>query len=166
MRTIQNQRKIVWLGVAGCIAVAWVAGPRGGAQADDERTADKAPIVALDKLLTIPDSVKIEVDRRGRATRSEWRARFVKAQAAVVEMKQHLEESLAKLTKLADGGSHWKVSAPGVQAEIDDTSPLNFGLKQQIRRDRECVKRAERELVDLEVQANLAGVPNEWWMEQ
>jgi hypothetical protein len=120
----------------------------------------------LDKLLTIPDSVKVEVDLRGGATRSEWRGRFVKAKRMVVEVNQHLKASLAKLSELADGGSNWKIAAPGAQAEIDDTTPLSFGLKQQIRRDREDVKRAERELVDLKVQASLAGVPDEWWMER
>ncbi len=123
-------------------------------------------MVSLDKLLIIPDSVKIDVERRGGATRSEWRGRFAAANAAVAEEKQHLDASLVKLTDLAESGGNWKVSAPGSQASTDDTTPMNFGLNQQIRRDREAVERAERELLDLKVEANLAGVPEEWWMER
>ena len=43
---------------------------------------------------------------------------------------------------------------------------MSYGLKQQIRRDREDVKRAEKELVELKVKANLSGVPEEWWNER
>jgi hypothetical protein len=157
----------------------WVAGSQASALANDEPVAgapsanpsanpsvNKAPVISLDKLLTIPDSVNLEVDRRGGATRSEWRERFVEAHQAVLDEKQNLDDSLDKLTELAGNEGNWKVAAPGVQATTDDTTPMNFGLKQQIRRDRESVERAERELIDLKVEANLAGVPEEWWMER
>jgi len=157
---VQSLRK--WRAIGGAMCCFGLA---GAAHAEPPASRE-APVVDLDKLLTIPDSVTIDVDRRGGATRAEWRARFEEAQANVVEEKENLEKSLAKLGDLAKSGGNWKVAAPGQQAVADDNSPINFGLKQQIRRDRESVARAERELVDLKVQANLAGVPEEWWTEQ
>ena len=166
MRTFQKWRKFGRLGAASGIALALLAGPQRSARGANEPAAEKTPLISLDKLLRIPDSVKIVVDQRGGATRSEWRGRFVKALLNVTDAKQDLDASLAKLTELAAAGGNWKVSAPGVQAQVDDTTPMNFGLRQQIRRDREGVKRAEKELVGLKVEADLAGVPDEWWAEQ
>jgi hypothetical protein len=169
VRRIRKLRKlaclgtVIWIGIVGGVRAA---DPPAAAGSDAEPSAEKAPLIALDKLLTIPDSMRIEVDRRGGATRSEWRTRFVDAEANIVDAKQDLEASLDKLTDLAGEGGNWKVAAPGAQASIDDTTPMSYGLKQQIRRDREAVERTDRELVDLKVQANLAGVPNEWWMER
>jgi hypothetical protein len=124
---------------------------------------DPAPAISLDKLLTLPRSIPVETSRRGGATRGEWKARFAEAEAAVVESREHLEKTLGRLGDLAGQGGNWKVSAPGQQAAVDDTTPMNFGLKQEINRAREEVTRTERELVDLKVEANLAGVPEEWW---
>jgi hypothetical protein len=49
-----------------------------------------------------------------------------------------------------------------VQAAASDNSPVNYGLRQEIQRNREDVVRAERKLRDLNVEANLAGVPENW----
>ena len=58
--------------------------------------------------------------------------------------------------------SNWKVSAPGAQAGAGENSPVDYGLRQEIQRNREDVVRAERKLRDLIVEANLAGVPENW----
>ncbi len=77
--------------------------------------------------------------------------------------KAALEESLQKLQDLAGEASNWKVGAPGVQINPDDETPLNYGLRQEIRRRREDVERTERDLRDLVIEANLAGVPEHWY---
>jgi hypothetical protein len=77
--------------------------------------------------------------------------------------KADLDASLDKLTQMMGKTSNWKVAAPGVQAPVDDGSPTNYGLRQEIKRKREEVGRAERKLIDLVVEANLAGVPEEWY---
>jgi hypothetical protein len=59
--------------------------------------------------------------------------------------------------------SNWKVGAPGVQAGASDNSPVNYGLRQEIKQNREDVVRAERKLRELSVEANLAGVPENWY---
>ena len=77
--------------------------------------------------------------------------------------KAALEESLTKLDDLVGEASNWKISAPGVQVNPDDETPLNYGLRQEIRRGREDVERTEREVRELLIEANLAGVPEYWY---
>jgi hypothetical protein len=121
------------------------------------------PSATLDRLLTLPTALNVESGRRGGATRAEWHARFEAAEKKVESAKAALEESLGKLDELAGEASNWKVAAPGVQIDPDDESPLNYGLRQEIRRRREDVERAERELRELVIEANLAGIPETWY---
>ena len=53
------------------------------------------------------------------------------------------------------------MAAPGAQPTAEN-SPVSYKLRQEIRRQREEVGRAERRLRELEVEASLAGVPAEW----
>ena len=76
--------------------------------------------------------------------------------------KADLDETLAELAEVVGKSSNWQVAAPGVQAGPSENSPANYGLKQQVRRRREDVARADRALRDLIVEANLAGVPETW----
>jgi len=155
---MQRQRK---LAIGGLACLSWIATPVSS-HADSVDSADGPPAVALEKLLTLPPTMQIDVERYGGATRSEWRSRFDAAFEAVGKSQQDLDASLAKLNEMVAGGNNWKVSAPGSVAQVDDTSPINYGLKQEIRRGREEVERAEKDLVSLKVEANLAGVPAEW----
>jgi hypothetical protein len=126
-------------------------------------TEQAPPTVTLDRLLTLPTALTVESGRKGGATRAEWRGRFEAAEAEVEAAKAALEESLGKLDELAGEASNWKVSAPGMQINPEDENPLNFGLRQEIRRGREDVERTERELRELQIEANLAGVPEHWY---
>jgi hypothetical protein len=76
--------------------------------------------------------------------------------------KADLDESLERLSELVGKTSNWKIAAPGAQAGAGDDSPVNYGLKQEIRQKREDVARADRKRRDLIVEANLAGVPENW----
>ena len=126
-------------------------------------TKQAPPTVTLDRLLTLPTALTVESGRKGGATRAEWHGRFEAAEAEVEAAKAALAESLGKLDELAGEASNWKVAAPGVQINPEDENPLNFGLRQQIRREREDVERTEREFRDLLIEANLAGVPEHWY---
>ena len=53
------------------------------------------------------------------------------------------------------------MAAPGAGANAEN-SPLSYKLRQDIRRQREDVEQAERALTELRVEANLAGVPEDW----
>lgn len=153
-----------------------VAGPvvPAGAQ-------DPAPDVSLDDLLKLPSGVGYGVqDKRGGASRDEWQRRFQAARMDLREAKAALARSLEELDELG-GSGNWKVTPPGLGQIMgqqnqnqqtganapagqtgDAGAPLNYGLSGDIRRQKDEVKRAERALRDLEVEANLADVPAEW----
>ena len=57
------------------------------------------------------------------------------------------------------------MTAPGVQATTQTESTANFSLTQEVKHQREEVTRTQKHLRDLEVEANLAGVPADWRQE-
>ena len=63
---------------------------------------------------------------------------------------------------LAGESAAWQMAVPGVGVESNENSPISFRLIQEIRRQREEVEHGQRRLQDLEVEANLAGVPKAW----
>jgi len=121
----------------------------------------QAKPVDLDRLLKLPSSVEFDVEKKGGATKTEWRARFEQAHGEV----QKARADLAKAEKALETGaekSPWTMTAPGVQATTQTESTANFSLTQEVKHQREEVKRTEKHLRDLEVEANLAGVPADW----
>ena len=66
---------------------------------------------------------------------------------------------------LESGGSQWSVAPPGAGgggASSQSTSPLSFKLRQALKTNRIELEAAERSLRELEIEANLAGVPKAW----
>ncbi len=117
----------------------------------------------LDKLLKIPDSTEYSTDLRGGASRAEWRQRFHEARTAVDAAQKALSESQSKLAKVASEKSEWQFSPPGVPSQQpSEDSSSNFQLREQVRRQRGELDRARVRLRELDVQANLAGVPADW----
>jgi len=151
------------------LGLLWLVVPLVGAAAADGESepppkSEPPPnSVSLDELLTLPSALPGESAQRGGLSRGEWNARFTAAEADVEAAKADLDASLDKLTQMMGKTSNWKVAAPGVQAGGDDGSPTNYGLSQEIKRKREEVTRTERKLIDLRVEANLAGVPEDWY---
>jgi len=148
-------------GIAG-LGLSWLVVPLVGAAAADVEAEPPPKSVTLDQLLTLPSALPVESGQRGGLTRAEWSGRFAEAEAEVETAEADLDESLDRLSELVGKTSNWKVGAPGVQANSDDNSPVNYGLRQEIQQNREDVARAERKLRDLSVEANLAGVPENW----
>jgi hypothetical protein len=145
------------------LGLLWLLVPLVGATAAKAEVEAPPEGVSLDQLLTLPAALPGESAQRGGLSRGEWNGRFVAAEAEVEAAKADLDASLDKLTQMMEKTSNWKVAAPGVQAAPDDGAPTNYGLKQEIRRKREEVTRTERKLIDLVVEANLAGVPEDWY---
>jgi hypothetical protein len=147
--------------------VALACGLGGSATHAEEDSAGPAPQIALDRLLKLPDSLEVrgEIDRRGGATEAEWQARFASANADYAAAEEALAETRAELGELAADSSAWKVSAPGMPIAGNDDAPMDYGLSQKMKRRREDLERAKRRLRELEVEANLAGVPESWGQE-
>ena len=122
--------------------------------------------VSLEKLLTLPESAVATPSsqaRRGGKTRAEWQTRFEQAREELAKAKQGLEDSRKELEEVAPDQA-WSMTAPGlpVQSSGGSENSIDFRLRQQIRRQREELERAEHRLQELSVEANLAGVPDDW----
>lgn len=152
--------------LSGCLAAgAALAEPPSAPEKGEAPRAEDAAPVGLDALLRLPaPSAPDAEQRKGGEGPQEWRARFSRAREELATAEQALAEAQQKLESLASDRESWQVAAPGAKAGTD-TGPLSFGLRQEIRRQREAVERAQRELDELRIEANLAGVPEEWTRE-
>jgi len=126
-----------------------------------------APAVPLEQLLKVPHTApaveSATVDRKGGRTRTGWQARYRSAQLRLERAESDLAATRAKLDEVSGGSSQWKMSAPGLgNAEAPLDSPLDYKLSQNLKRQREELQGAQRSLQDLDVEANLAGVPQSW----
>ncbi len=128
--------------------------------APEASRAGEAP-VALEKLLKLPDSLDYSVERRSGATRGEWRERFRKARADREAAQAALRASQAELQETAEEGD-WTFTPPGLPGGASGAASGNYRMRQEIRRHRDEIARAEKRLADLDVEANLAGVPEDW----
>jgi len=158
-----------WVGVA--IGLALASGSAG--QSEEPRAAapseapapapgDAAPAtgVALDQLLTLPSNRTYSVERKGGLTRSEWRSRYGEVRGDLQKERDALEETQGKLEDA--GGGQWSVNPiPGSDTDTS-RSPIDFQLRTQLRKQREEIDRLERKVRQLDIEANLAGVPEEW----
>ncbi|MEE9608828.1 MAG: hypothetical protein V3U03_13895 [Myxococcota bacterium] len=147
---MRSQRAGGWIGVLsiGALAVT-VAG------------AEEPPPVELERLMRLPDSIEFETTQRAGATRGEWKTRFAAARQGLADAQAALDESREKLEELAGEANNWQMSAPGVAANASG-NPLSYELSQKMRRGREEVERSEGRLRELQIEANLAGVPADW----
>ena len=123
-------------------------------------TSSPSAGVALDQLLTLPLDRTYSVERKGGLTRGEWRARYGEVRAEVQKQRTALDETERKMEDV--GGGQWSVNPiPG--ADSDSTrSPIDFQLRSELRRHREELERLERKLRQLDIEADLAGAPEEW----
>jgi hypothetical protein len=122
--------------------------------------ADAQP-AELERLLTLPDAGSYGVDRRGGRSRGEWRAAFQEIADALAAERQALSEAEGRLDEAAGSASNWQMApVPGMQPSPD--APLDYQLRVAIRRHKSEIERLERKLKQLEIEANLAGVPAEW----
>ncbi len=152
--------------LAAALAFAWFAG-QAGAEPTLEPEVGEVP---LDQLLRLPASSgrDSQIERRGGLTRVEWETRFRRARAERIDADTAIARTRAAIEQKAakDGGGQWRMGAPGLgnleAAHDPRDSPLDYQLTQTLRRNRDELARADRQLQDLEVEANLASVPVEW----
>jgi hypothetical protein len=151
--------RISWLALVALVGAALSVRAAAG-----EAEPAPAPEVPLERLLKVPGSVVAPSaePRRGGKTRAEWQARFRQAHGDLETARKALDDSRKQLEDVAPDEA-WSMTAPGlpVNTAPAETS-IDFRLRQQIRRQREEVERAERALDDLGIEANLAEVPDDW----
>ncbi len=135
------------------LGVATAAAGQGAPQAP--------PKVGLDQLLELPTGRQYEVEKRGGMTRSEWRSRFLALRTELAEAKASLAKSENELEDVAASTEPWQLG-PQLPGVTQADAPLDYRLRQEIRRYREQIERLEDRTTELQVQANLAGVPEAW----
>ena len=117
----------------------------------------------LDQLLKLPTSVEYSTEKKGGATRSEWRQRFHDARASAQAADKALKKAQDELAEVAGSKDDWQFTPPGLPAGAnDEDSTSSFKLRQEVKRQRSEVERSRARLRELEVQANLGGVPEDW----
>ncbi len=126
--------------------------------------ADESPAVDLDRLLQLPppEPSIYGNPRPGGATRTQWKARFSEARGDLEKARMALAAAKKELEELAGDSAAWQMAVPGGQPDSNANSPVSFRLIQEIRRQREEVEHGQRRMKELEVEANLAGVPEDW----
>ena len=126
---------------------------------------DAAPVIGLDKLLKIPPTVSFEPTTHGHSTRAEWRARFDEADGDLAKARAELAETQAKLAEVGSASSAWVMGAPGLSSidrDVAVEAPLDQSLSKEMKSRRAEVERARHRRAELEVEANLAEVPDDW----
>lgn len=134
----------------------------GSAPAPGPAPAEAPPTtgVALDQLLTLPADRTYSVEKKGGLTRGEWRTRYNEVRGDLEKERAAFEETQVKLEDAAGGA--WSVNPiPGAEQDTS-RNPVDFQLRTQLRRHRQEIDRLERKLRQLDIEANLAGVPEAW----
>jgi hypothetical protein len=149
------------LALAVTLAAGLGAGPARSQEEAAATAAEAQQPADLERLLTLPGGESYGVDRRGGLSRGEWRSRFTEIQDALVSERKALSEAEGRLDEAAGSASNWQMApVPGMQPSPD--APLDYQLRVAIRRHKSEIERLERKLKQLEIEANLAGVPAEW----
>lgn len=150
------------LALALLLAVA-PASSQDSDPAAPEPSGGNPPRVELDQLLKLPSTLNYSVEKRGGLTTGEWRSRFGEIQTALEAERKALKSAEEDLERIAGTSDSWLVGPPmpgmdggGAQA------PLDFRIRHAINRHRQEIDRLERQLREVEVEANLAAVPEDW----
>lgn len=153
-----------------CLPALWLAlpvaaeeGAEGAARPAPPAAEAKPASVPLDQLLKLPDSFSGRAPPllRAGATQKEWQGRFRTAREKIQDARVALARVERELEETASESSSYQIAMPNQPASTDG-STLSFRLSQELKRRREQLGRAEADLQDLEIQANLAGVPEDW----
>lgn len=119
-------------------------------------TAPKKPL-GLDRLLN-PGVVSAQPTGKyyGGRDQKGWQEEFRRAREEVSDLEGKVEAGQQHLRSAAAG--EWNYSPAGGEA----TDPEVLKLRAQLRRDRQSLEASRQRLRDLDVEASLAGVPEDW----
>jgi hypothetical protein len=145
------------------LLVAASASSQDSDPATPEPSGGDSPRVELDQLLKLPSTLDYSVERRGGLTPGEWRNRFGEIRAALARERKALKIAEEDMERVAGTSDAWLVGPPmpGMSGG-GSPAPLDFRIRQAINRHRQEIDRLERQLREVEVEANLAAVPEDW----
>jgi hypothetical protein len=113
--------------------------------------------LGLDRLLN-PGAVRAQPTGKyyGGRDQKGWQDEFRRAREEVSDLEGKVDAGQKHLRSAS--GSDWNYSPAG--GEVTDPEVLK--LRAQLRRDRQSLEASRQRLRDLDVEASLAGVPEEW----
>jgi hypothetical protein len=127
-------------------------------QGDSGGEATPSPGPSLERFLRVPArDASPPSELRGGRDRRAWFDAFGKAEAEVSELEQRIAETQQVLRSRSVGD--WGYTPQGASTPTD---PEVLKLRADLRRDRQSLEAARARLRDLEVEASLAGVPEDW----
>ena len=135
---------------------------RANAEAKEQATepapaAPPAKSLDLDRLLH-PPAVLLQPTGKtfGGRDQKAWQEEFRKARQEVSDLEGKVEAGQEHLRSVSTG--EWNYTPAGGEA----TDPEVLKLRAQLRRDRQSLEASRQRLRDLDVEASLAGVPEDW----
>lgn len=143
------------------LALAAIASSAPLARASDPGTVDRGG-PGLDQLLKLPSSTEFSTEKKGGATRNEWRQRFSEARNSVKDAEVAVKKAQDQLAEVVGSKGDWQFTPPGLPAESNADSTSSLQLRQELKRQRGELERSKARLRELDVAANLAGVPEDW----
>jgi len=156
-------RFCLWVMLAILPAATWAqTAPSPGEGAADPGPAPQhqpSKPLELDRLLRPPAGVGVAPSTEpayGGRDRAAWQDQFISARAEVVDLEGKVEVIQNRLREVTAGD--WNYSPAGGEA----ADPEVLKLRAQLRRDRQSLEASRQRLRDLQVEASLAGVPEEW----
>jgi len=146
------------------LAACLFPGAASAEEPGDAPAGVRPPVVPLDRLFELPTNFEArKAERRRGVGEAEWRSRFGEARQRLERSETALAASKAEMADLAESSNSWSVAPPvGGLPKVNSDSPLNYQLSQRIKADQREVDAAKKDLLDLEVEANLASVPEAW----
>jgi len=149
------------VGLVRLLAVAALASSAQLAHAGDPASADRGG-PDLDQLLKLPSSTEFSAEKKGGATRNEWRQRLHEARTSVTSAEVAVKKAQDELAEVAGSKDDWQFTPPGLPVESNADGTSSFQLRQELKRQRGELERSKARLRELEVEANLAGIPDDW----
>jgi hypothetical protein len=152
-----------WSGALAALLLGLCQAAAAAGAEPEPKAEPPPPPIELDRLYKLP-AAAVEAPREqiGGATRSQWRARFASARAEVEAAQTGLEASQKKLGEMAEGSEAWQMAPPGAGPKGASEAPVDYALRAEVRRQREDLTRSEKNLRELTIEADLAGVPADW----
>jgi hypothetical protein len=153
-------RGLLALVFASCAVAASVwadpANDDGVAPAPAQGAASDKPI-DLDRLLHPPaGALQPNGKTYGGRDQKGWLGEFKRARQEVSDLEGKIEAEQEKLRNVSS--NEWNYAPGG--GEVTDPEVLK--LRATLRRDRQSLEASRQRLRDLDVEASLAGVPEEW----
>ena len=146
----------------GVLAALCSALPGRGRRGGGARSQGQSPPPVELDALQLPAAVEAPREQIGGAPKSQWRSRFASARAELQAAQTGLEASQKKLGEVAEGSEAWQIAPPGAGPKGASEAPVDYALRQEVRRQREDLTRSEKNLRELTIEADLAGVPADW----